>query len=108
MLIHTDDGDLALDRNGVTFKPWVLHGQPEVQSWSWQEIRRVTVEDAGMGRDRWVWAFGLLGFLVRSRRCVVVVSTEGEDLTFETKQPIAQVRAGARRLADDVPDKIVV
>lgn len=110
-MVPVTDGDLAVDRNGVTYKPFTLHGSARVQTWPWPSIRRVAVEDGGRKHDRVNLAFGFLGLLFRSARVTIVVSLSDRDVIFETKQPIAELRAEVRRLHDDNPalrDKLLI
>src|SRR4051812_29141022 len=91
MIIKTADGDLALQAQGVTFKPFALHGKAEAQTWQWSQVRRVAMEDGGRRVDRENLAFGLIGALFRSSRVTVVLSLDDQDLVFTTKQDLAEV-----------------
>lgn len=103
-MVPVADGDLAVDRNGVTYKPFTLHGSPRAETWPWSSVRRVAVEEGGRKIDRTGWAFGVFAPLFRSARVSIVVSLTDRDVIFETKQPIAELRAAVRRLHDDHPD----
>lgn len=103
-MVPVTDGDLVLDGEGVTYQPFVLHGSAHAETWPWPTVRRVAVEDGGHRHDRVHLAFGFLGLLFRSARATIVVSLDDEDRMFETKRPIAELRAGIRRLHDDNPE----
>ncbi len=103
-MIRTKDGDLSLDSQGIVYRAFALHSPPRVDHWPWTRVRRVAIEDGGRRADRENLAFGLVGLLFRQARTLIVVSLDDEDVTFETKQPLAQVRAAARRLLDDVQE----
>lgn len=103
-MVPVTDGDLAVDHNGVTYKPFTLYGAAGAETWPWPSIRRVAIEDGGRKIDRANWAFGIFSPLFRSARVSIVVSLSERDMIFETKRPIAELRADVRRLHDDHPD----
>jgi predicted phosphoribosyltransferase len=113
MMIRTIDADIAITRDGVIRKGAAMHGDAEITTWRWDEVRRITVVDGGRATDRTMTAgLGVLGLLFRPKRVHVVMSpVVGDDVVWQTRRPVHEVRSEARRLLDDVPaaaGKIVV
>lgn len=103
MHVRTEDGDLALHRDGVTFRPYSLHGKASATTWGWDEVRHVTVEQGGRVSTTMSRMWGLWGWLLRPQHVMVVVSLPDGDVTFATRDRLPLLRSAALRLMEDVP-----
>ena len=93
-------GLLQFNDHGVT----VVIGKQQ-SGYPWDQIHRVTLDDPGRTKASVgaIAAFGVVGLARRIAYTLITVSGSGQDIFFETKQPVSISRTFAYRVLHEIP-----
>src|SRR4051794_35248321 len=74
-------------------------------AYGWHQVRRIDFEDPGRTKANVgaILVYGVLGMASRRGFTIITITTDSEDLHFESDVSIAEWRTGARRIPQAVP-----